>query len=150
MLILAVSMVARASVYRWTDESGGVHFGDRPPEAARAEALELQLDTYSRVSFASTRGTGVDGVEIFTTDWCPACRKAKAYFRANGIAYRELDIEKSRSRWCGAVKTPAAIRFRRLGATGVPVILVGERRMNGFSRRGFERLQAAAAKDARP
>ena len=31
-------------------------------------------------------------------------------------------------------------RYKEMGATGVPVILVGNKRMNGFSEDGFESI----------
>ena len=34
---------AAAEVYRWVDEQGKVHFGDRPPATAPAEALDLDV-----------------------------------------------------------------------------------------------------------
>ncbi len=48
-----------------------------------------------------------------------------------GIKYKEYDVEKS---------AKGKSEYRRLGAKGVPVILVGKRRMNGFSVDGFEKL----------
>ncbi len=40
VLLIAVT-VAMAQIYRWVDEQGAVHFGDRPPEEADAEAVKL-------------------------------------------------------------------------------------------------------------
>ena len=34
-------------------------------------------------------------VVVYTTSWCPVCRRAKAWLRSNGIAYEERDIEAS-------------------------------------------------------
>jgi hypothetical protein len=35
-------MFAGAQVYRWVDEQGRVHFGDRPPEKEQAEQLSIE------------------------------------------------------------------------------------------------------------
>lgn len=43
----------------------------------------------------------------------------------------EYDIEKN---------ALAKIQYDAMGASGVPVILVGGRRMNGFSEQGFTQL----------
>ena len=63
-------------------------------------------------------------VKMYATSWCPYCAKARAYFARRGIAYVEVDIEKSRE---------GRAEYDRLGARGIPVILVGQQRMNGFS-----------------
>jgi len=68
---------------------------------------------------------------MFSTEWCGVCKKAKKYFRENGIRYKDYDIEKS---------SKGRKLYDDMGATGVPVILVGKKRMNGFSASKFERL----------
>lgn len=58
---------------------------------------------------------------MYTTSWCPYCRQAREYFRDNGIPFVEYDIEKDAA---------ARRRYDALGGRGVPVILVGDCRMN--------------------
>src|SRR3970040_1435496 len=70
-------------------------------------------------------------VVMYATAWCPYCAKARAYFARTGAAYTEYDIEKS---------ADAHAEFKRLGGRGVPLILVGREKMNGFSEQGFEHL----------
>ena len=41
LLIILVAGIASAQVYKWVDEEGGVHFGDRPPESATPEEVIL-------------------------------------------------------------------------------------------------------------
>jgi len=48
-----------------------------------------------------------------------------------GIRFTEYDIEKS---------SKGKRLYKNLGARGVPVILVGKKRMNGFSEAGFEKI----------
>jgi glutaredoxin len=74
-------------------------------------------------------------VKMYATAWCPYCSKARAYFARRGIAYVEIDIEKSRE---------GRAAYDRLGARGVPVILVGTQRMNGFSEARLSQLLADA------
>ena len=31
-------------------------------------------------------------IEIYSKDWCPYCKKAKALFASKGLAYTEIDI----------------------------------------------------------
>ena len=74
-------------------------------------------------------------VKMYATSWCPYCAKARAYFARRGIAYVEVDIEKSRE---------GRAEYERLGARGIPVILVGPQRMNGFSEARLSQLLADA------
>ena len=74
-------------------------------------------------------------VKMYATSWCPYCAKARAYFARRNIAYVEVDIEKSRE---------GRAEYDRLGARGIPVILVGPQRMNGFSEARLSQLLADA------
>lgn len=35
----------------------------------------------------------MEPITIYTTNWCPDCRYAKAFLRQRGVAYREVNIE---------------------------------------------------------
>lgn len=70
-------------------------------------------------------------VLMYATSWCPYCQQARNYFRQQGIAYTEYDIERD---------LEAKRRYQSFGGRGVPVIFVGKRRMNGFSVSGFSKI----------
>jgi glutaredoxin len=70
-------------------------------------------------------------ITLYTTRRCPNCRQAKQYLQSLGLRFTELDVQHS---------ARGQKEFARLGARGVPVILVGDRRIDGFDRR---RLDAA-------
>jgi glutaredoxin-like YruB-family protein len=72
-------------------------------------------------------------VEIFVTSWCPYCVKAKAYFDAKGIAYTAYDIEKDAA---------AAKRYQRYGQRGVPLVIIGDAVIAGYSIAEFEKALA--------
>uniref|UniRef100_UPI0025D1CEFA glutaredoxin family protein n=1 Tax=uncultured Lamprocystis sp. TaxID=543132 RepID=UPI0025D1CEFA len=59
------------------------------------------------------------------------CNQARRYFNTHGVAYSEYDVEQDAA---------AGREFKRLGGHGVPLILVGEARLQGFSEGGFEQL----------
>ena len=59
------------------------------------------------------------------------CTKARRYFEANNIGFTEYDVETSQTGKAG---------FEKLNGKGVPIILVGDKRMNGFSAAIFETL----------
>lgn len=74
-------------------------------------------------------------VEIFMTSWCPYCAKAKAFFDAKGVAYTASDIEKD----------PAArMRFQKYGQRGVPLVVIGDIAIPGYSVAEYEKALAAA------
>ncbi len=68
---------------------------------------------------------------MYSTEWCGYGKNARNYSKKNNIAFTEYDIEK---------KAEAKKRYKKLGATGVPVIVIGNKRMHGFSEQGFERI----------
>jgi len=129
-LFLPAILDADTGIFTWTDARGGTHFGDRPPADTNPKALDLKINTIEGATLNPPMG-GEPQVTIYTAAWCGVCREAKRYFRNEGVTYREYDVEKS----------PKGRRdYARLHGTGVPIILVGEQRMNGFSSKRFESL----------
>ena len=135
MMVSSVS----AEVYKWTDENGIVHYSDQKPDDQEYTELEFTVTTYESVSYGTVSYPEAAArpaekprkkrVVMFSASWCGVCKKARQYFRKQGIRFMEYDIEKS---------SKGKRLYRGLGATGVPVILVGKQRMNGFSEAGFE------------
>jgi len=132
LLTWALCAPAGAEVYRWTDADGKPHFGDKPP--AGAKGVE-SFQGKAAVSFMGDGNAAVKKpaakVRLFVTQACPYCKKAKAYLRQRGTPFEELDVETSRS---------AKAEYDKLGGRGVPVILVGQQRMEGFDAGGLESL----------
>jgi glutaredoxin len=129
LLALFLAWPASAGVYKWTDAQGRVQYSDSPPPAAKATQLRLQ--TYTGPVEVS-RAVGTDsGVTIYTTEWCGVCQRAKAFFKQNGVPFREWDVEKT---------AYGAIKFKQLGGSGVPVITVGAEKMMGFDAGRFMAL----------
>ena len=130
---------AAAEIYKWTDEQGRVHYSDQKPTGQEFEQVEVQVNSYESVSYGTvdTEATESMGsatsnrskrVTIFSAEWCGYCKQAINYFRMNNIPITEYDIDKSRK---------GKRLYKKLGATGVHVILVGRKRMNGFSEAAF-------------
>lgn len=130
-----------AEVYKWTDEQGIIHYSDKKPENQEVTELKFKIATYDTVSYetvnqgtekaSTTKADSKKKVVMYSASWCGVCKKAKKYFRRNAIPFKEYDIEKSKK---------AKRKYQELGATGVPVIIVGRKRMNGFSEAGFKRI----------
>jgi glutaredoxin len=124
---------ADAEIYKWKDEQGKIHFSDQPSVTNEVDEVTVRVNTYTspEVIDGDSQPVASDRVVMYSTSWCPTCKKAKRYFRKNNIPFVENDIEKS---------AIAKREFDRLGGGGVPVILVGKRRMNGFSAATFESI----------
>jgi glutaredoxin len=145
MLILVLGLFAAAvqaqQIYRWVDADGKVKYTtEKPPGGAAATAVQPRVSSVGGNAApagkpAASVVAAKPAVKMYMTDWCPYCRQAGEYFRRNGIAYTELNIEKSEA---------AKSEYRAIGGKGVPVILVGSQRMTGFSEQGMAAMLKAA------
>lgn len=99
-------------------------------QALRAE-LDTLLEQRSRRNASGPAAPGGKRVVMYSTANCPACKIAKNYFKQKGVPYEEQDIENS----------PAArANYQKLGGRGVPLIMVGTERMDGFSSQRLDQL----------
>ncbi|MDY6993475.1 MAG: glutaredoxin domain-containing protein [Pseudomonadota bacterium] len=112
-----VSTVYAKEVYKWTDDAG----------AEKVEVSKIQtyssppiMEPIESVEYNSDAPT----VELYSAQWCGICRQAKHYMTEHDIAYSEYDVEHS---------TYGKRRFKALGGKGVPLIVVGQRKMHGFN-----------------
>lgn len=85
--------------------------------------LDELLEARSR-NAARNASNNSKKVVMYTTSHCPACKAAKQYFAQKGVSYDEIDVETSRSGY---------EEFRKLGGQGVPLIMVGDKRLEGFN-----------------
>ena len=96
--------------------------------------LDLKVNTITGPATLTTIGkpnqqtpaatAGASKVKLYTTTWCGYCKRAKAYLQARGTPFQEIDVETS---------AQGQREFQALGGRGVPVILVGNQRMDGYS-----------------
>lgn len=139
VVLWVCALLAQAEVYKWVDANGQTHFSDQPP-ADETPAETLKLDTINSIpgvevsewpAATADSAASTQRVVMYSTQWCGYCKKAAAFFRANGIPFTEYDVETS----ARGQKDYAA-----LGGGGVPIILVGSKRMRGFSPAQFMQL----------
>lgn len=139
LLLLLSCTATQAEIYKWVDAQGNVHFGDRPPKSATTETIDLKINSFQSVTiepfepFKGAPSRRNKRVVIYTTEWCGFCKKAKHYFQEKNIAFQEYDVEKSEK---------GKKDYKAMKGSGVPIILVGKQRMNGFSASGFDTLYA--------
>ncbi len=140
MLFLALtSPLSHAQLYKWIDAQGKIHYGDSPPKNADLKSITGDINSFNSVSVEPFEfdpqlipaSTDANSVVMYSTSWCGYCRSAAKYFRQRNISFTEYDIEKSEK---------GARDYRRLKGRGVPIILVGKKRMNGFDKSRFDKI----------
>jgi glutaredoxin len=142
-LLSCVVMQAQSGIYKWTDENGKVHFSDAAPENLNAESIQVsEINTFENVSIADAPDwngffkppkANAKHVLIYSTESCGACKRAKRYFEQHNIPYTERKVDED---------TSARKDFDEMGGRGVPIIFVGQKRMDGFSSDKFAALYA--------
>ncbi len=123
-LILSLSFVSpvdATEIKKWVDENGKVHYGEK---ALAGDSSTVVNGSISVVKGAQTGKTAT----LYSTKWCGFCKKARAFLDANGIRYREVDIERS------AVDNQ---RYKQLGGNGVPFLVRGDEKIQGFSKERY-------------
>jgi glutaredoxin len=132
LLVLASCQAGAQQIHRWIDADGRIRYTSEKPPGVQSTVVQ------PRISAAPDRPTAAPArpeVVMYATDWCPYCKQARQYFARQGIAYREVDIEKS----------PAGrAEYNRLGGRGVPLIMVGAQRMQGYREESLARLLKSA------
>ena len=132
LLLLVFSQPSFSEIYKWVDKDGSVRFSDKkPPEKAKAETVKLKINTVKNPSIYNHSLGASDKVIMYSASWGGVCKTAKKYFRSQGIPYKEYDVENS---------TKGRNDFKQLRGRGVPIILIGKQRMDGFDRSYFEKL----------
>ncbi len=137
-LLIVFPVLTWAGIYSWKDVDGKVHFGDQPPIDRESEQVKIRVNTYAAPAeilktdlFPAAKGK----IVLYTTQRCGYCKKAKRFLKHNKINYAEYDVENSNK---------GRRDYKKLNGKGVPIILVGEQRMNGFSEGRMVIMLAAA------
>ena len=70
-------------------------------------------------------------VVLFSTSACSWCRRAKRYFKEQGVPFKEVNVERDLD--------AARDIVRKTGQTGVPVIKIGSRWIVGFDKEQIDK-----------
>jgi len=132
-VLLLYAFSVNAEIYKWVDKYGKTQFTDNPPSDKKTEEVEVKINTYSAVSIKPLveRLGKKDKVVMYTATWCGICKQAKKHFIKNKIPYVTYDVEHSKV---------GKIDFKLLRGRSVPIIIVGNKRMNGFTVSRFDKL----------
>lgn len=139
ILVAVMLNSAGADVYRSVGDDGTIYYTSTPPEKKKTQGSGSKNKSYSSPdlspykSFSSSfdKPVNTSNVVMYSASWCGYCRQARNYFRKQKIQFREYDVEKS---------VKGKKDYRKLRGRGVPIILVGSRRMDGFSVNGFKNI----------
>ncbi len=142
LLVLFCAGLAQAqSMYRWVDQEGKVHYGDRPPPKA---AREVQEKKYAapvadkQLPYALRQAAESYPVSLYVTPDCPtACKDGRDYLNKRGVPFTEKVVVTN--------EDVAALR-QRLGGGDVvvPVLQVGEETRKGYLETTWANLLDAA------
>jgi glutaredoxin len=115
-----------------------VHFSDKASPQVPSEKIHLKINTYTNVTYQSVnraitadKSAASNAVVLYGTKWCGYCKKARSYFNLRNIRYTDYDVENDAN---------ALAKFKSFGGNGVPVIFVGNTRINGFDEGTFDRF----------
>jgi glutaredoxin len=72
-------------------------------------------------------------VVLYATPSCGYCKQARAHMQSRNIAYLEKDVSSN---------AQAETEWRNLGGRGVPLIIMGEHKLTGFSAASFDKTYA--------
>jgi glutaredoxin len=144
-LLLVAVVPAFAQVYLWQGAEGKMQLTKEPPKDWKPEAPRAASPKPSVSPSASTRNPETinrpvgaspeTAIVMYTTVWCPYCAKARAYLRSRNIPFTDHDIEQSADGFA---------QYKKHGGRGVPLIFVGQQRMNGFSEQRMAEMLARA------
>ena len=70
-------------------------------------------------------------ITLYSSRNCRYCRQARQYLRDSGLRFQELDVQQN---------LRAQRMLEKMGARSVPVIMIGDKRVDGFDRERLERL----------
>lgn len=151
VVVLCAVASSHAEMYRW-EENGVVTFKDTPPPASKKRKVktyrESDFDIAPPVPVPAKSSRNISPspsqtpqpvakkverfagtIEMYATEWCGYCKAAERYMKSQNYSYVKYDIEKD---------SAAKQRHKELGGRGVPLIIIGNHKMSGFSPETME------------
>ena len=147
-LVLPLSGQA-GTLYKSVTPDGRIVYSDQPPEKGNKVEKTFnfsnlpaspvpEASTYTRdlEKSAERRLAAASGKQpvLFMAKWCGYCRQAEAYLSEKRISYQKHDIDTAEGKRA----------FAETGSgRGIPVILVGTQKVQGYSRPAYDALFSA-------
>jgi glutaredoxin len=131
LLLLGAAFAAHAqTIYRWVDKDGNVQYSDLPPPP---DARNLQTKRMGsgpsvdeeQLPYVVKIAKEKNPVSAYLTNCGEPCSDARAVLAKRGIPFLERDPEKN--------PADADALKKLIGTLQVPVLVVGEEQVKGFS-----------------
>lgn len=140
MLTLCFATAAQAQYYRWVDEQGKVHYGDRlpPSVAGKAQAMRHGAPVADKqLPFAVREAMVTFPVTLHVSADCGSgCADGRDYLKMRGVPFTEKNVATSEE--VDALKKLAG------GEAVVPLLSVGSKTAKGWLKGDWQRLLDAA------
>lgn len=130
LCMFAVYSAQSASLYRWVDNDGKVHYTEQPPPASAAKKVEEKSigtapSEGSQLPYATRLAVKNFPVTLFSSDCGDPCTKARELLSKRGIPFTSKDA--------GLVEVQTELT-KLTGTLSVPVLLVGSTiQLKGFT-----------------
>jgi hypothetical protein len=140
LLALCFATAAQAQYYRWVDDKGKVHYGDRPPAAATGKAQAMRHGAPmadKQLPYAVREAIANFPVTLYVTSDCAeGCKEGRDYLRMRGIPHSEKTVVTS--------EEIEALKKLADGEAAVPLLTVGAKTAKGWLKSDWQRLLDAA------
>ena len=152
LIVLIIGISANTSfadtMYKSIRPDGKIVYSDRPPAEGRIEktitfenlpssTLPKQTSSYveqlKKLRASAPVVASRESIVLYSATWCGYCAKAKAYLAGKGISYEEIDIDSNEGK---------ASFAQAGGGKGIPLLLAGGQRVQGFSAAAYDELFA--------
>lgn len=141
LLALCLATTAQAQYYRWVDEQGKTHYGDRLPPTVVGKAQVLRHGAPAadkQLPYAVREAMANFPVTLYVSADCDAgCKEGRDYLKARGIPFGEKNV---------ASNDEIAALKKLIGENeaAVPVLAVGAKTAKGWLKDDWQRLLDAA------
>lgn len=140
LLMLCFVTVAQAQYYRWVDENGKVHYGDRaPPEVAgKVQAMRHGAPVADKqMPYALREAVANFPVTLYVSAECGSgCTDGRDYLKMRGIPFSEKNV--------ATREEVEALKKLSEGEASVPFLTVGTKTAKGWLKGDWQRLLDAA------
>ena len=134
---LAFALTAQAQLYRWTDDSGKVHYTDTPPPANAKDVQKkgsahpggAEASSAAQQPYALQQAVKSFPVTIYTSKDCgDPCKKGLDHLKKRGVPFTEKVVAEQ-SQFDELTKVAGAAR--------VPVMVVGVAVQKGYEEQSW-------------
>jgi hypothetical protein len=136
--VLWACLAQAQNTYRWVDDKGKVHFGDRPPVTAAGKVVEERRQARGAGSGEQVSSEARQAAEKFpvmlyvSADCGEPCKQGSAHLKKLGIPFTEKMVS-------SAEETDALAKAAG-GAPVVPLLQVGSKVRKGFAAVSWDDL----------